>query len=62
MGVAPPLLRWRNLDAGALGRAIELAATSPGIRAAARAARRRLRAEDGVGRAVSTIQQYLEAA
>ena len=62
MGVAPPLLRWRNLDAGALGRAIELAATSPAIRAAARAARRRLRAEDGVGRAVSTIQQYLEAA
>ena len=62
LGVAPPPLRWRHLDAASLGGAIELAATGADIRAAARAARRRLRAEDGVGRAVNTIEQYLEAA
>ena len=62
LGVAPPSLRWRTLDAAVLGHAIERAATDTAIRQAARAARRRLRAEDGVGRAVSTIQQYLEAA
>ena len=62
MGVAPPPVKWRNLDDATLGRSIEHATSSASLRQAARAARRRLRAEDGVNRAVSTIQHYLEAA
>ena len=62
LGVAPPPVKWRNLSHEALGRSIERATSSASLRQAARAARRRLRAEDGVNRAVSTIQHYLEAA
>lgn len=62
MGVAPPPIAWRDLDAVTLASAIKLAASSASIRSAAHTARHRLGAEDGVNRAVATIQQYLPAA
>jgi UDP:flavonoid glycosyltransferase YjiC (YdhE family) len=62
LGVAPPPLRWRDLGAAELGRTIERVVTDAQFCTAARDARRRLRAEDGVARAVDTIQEYLAAA
>ena len=62
LGVAPPPLKWRQLSAVNLGSCIELATASTPLRQAARAARQRIRAEDGVDRAVTTIERYLAAA
>ena len=62
LGVAPPPLKWRELRADNLGSSIELAAASTPLRQAALAARERIRAEDGVDRAVTTIERYLAAA
>ena len=62
LGVAPAPLRWRALSPDRLGSAIALAAGSAAMRRAARAARARIRAEDGVDRAVTAIERYLAAA
>ena len=62
LGVAPPPLTWRELNADSLGSCIKLATASAPLRQAARAARARIRAEDGVARAVTTIERYLTAA
>ena len=62
LGVAPPPLKWRRLSPESLGTSIELATASTPLRQAARAARDRIRSEDGVDRAVATIERYLAAA
>ena len=62
LGVAPPPLKWRELSPVNLGSCIELATASTPMRQAAHAARERIRAEDGVDRAVTTIERYLAAA
>ena len=62
LGVAPPPLKWHRLSAESLGASIELATVSTPLRQAALAARDRIRAEDGVDRAVTTIERYLAAA
>ena len=62
LGVAPPPLRWRALSSERLGSAISAAASGTPLRQAAKAARERIRAEDGVDRAVTTIERYLAAA
>ena len=62
LGVAPPPLKWRQLSPQSLGTAIELATASTPLRQAALAARARIRSEDGVARAVATIERYLAAA
>ena len=62
LGVAPPPLTWRRLSPESLATSIELATASTPLRQAARAARDRIRSEDGVDRAVTTIERYLAAA
>ena len=62
LGVAPPPLRWRELSPVSLAASIEVATSSAPMRQAAHVARERVRAEDGVNRAVATIERYLAAA
>ncbi len=56
MGVAPPPVRPKPLDADALARAIGRALADPTMQARARALGEAVRAEDGVGRAVALIE------
>ena len=62
LGVAAPPLKWRSLETDDLSESIATAVTSPRMRQAAQAARDRVRGEDGVGKAVATIERYVAAA
>jgi UDP:flavonoid glycosyltransferase YjiC (YdhE family) len=59
LGVGPKPIPRPNLTAENLGDAIRLAATDPTIRERANALGEKIRAEDGVGRAVEVIEEYL---
>jgi UDP:flavonoid glycosyltransferase YjiC (YdhE family) len=59
LGVGPPPIPSKKLTADRLARAIHDAVTQPGMRARAAALGKAIRAEDGVGRAVELVKQYL---
>jgi UDP:flavonoid glycosyltransferase YjiC (YdhE family) len=58
LGVGPRPIRRRRLTAERLARAIQAAVTDEGMRARAAALGRRLRAEDGVARAVEVFHHH----
>ena len=58
-GAGPRPIPQKQLDAASLATAIRLAATDPHMRQRARAIGERLRAEDGVGRAVTAFDRHL---
>jgi sterol 3beta-glucosyltransferase len=59
LGVGPKPIPRPNLTAENLGEAIRLAATDPNFRERANALGKKIRAEDGVGRAVKLIEDYV---
>lgn len=59
LGAGPAPLQASRLSAGRLARAIRKATHDEGMRARATALGERIRAEDGVGRAVSVISRWL---
>ncbi len=60
LGVGPqPILRKR-LEANTMAAAIEVATTDPGMRGRAAALGARIRAEDGVARAVATFERHMD--
>jgi sterol 3beta-glucosyltransferase len=61
LGVGPEPIPQRKLTAGRLAEAIRTAATDPGMRERAARLGERIRAEDGVGRAVAAIEEVLRA-
>ena len=61
LGVAPPPIPRLELSAERLGEAIRLAASDVAMRGRAAALGERIRAEDGVGRAVELIGRELGA-
>jgi sterol 3beta-glucosyltransferase len=62
LGVAPAPIPRRDLSAERLGDAIRIAAGDDAMRRRAAALGRRIRDEDGVGRAVGVIGRHLAAA
>ncbi len=59
MGLGPEPIPRKQLTAHRLARAIDLAVTDAEIRQRAQACGRAIRAEDGVGKAVEVVTQYL---
>jgi UDP:flavonoid glycosyltransferase YjiC (YdhE family) len=59
LGVGPPAVPYSRLSAQRLARAIAGAVGEPGIRERAAALGARIRAEDGVGKAVGTIERLI---
>jgi sterol 3beta-glucosyltransferase len=61
LGAGPEPVRAKRLKVNKLSEAIQMAATDPGMKQRAGAIGQAIRAEDGVGNAVKTVQQYLGA-
>src|SRR5205085_9800505 len=61
LGAGPPPLPRKRLTAERLARGIRAAVTDPRLRERAALLGKQIRAEDGVGRAVSLFQAYVEA-
>jgi sterol 3beta-glucosyltransferase len=61
LGVGPPPIPRQSLTAGHLAAAIQLAVGDPGIRARAAALGEKIRAENGVARAVEAFHRHLPA-
>lgn len=61
-GLGPPPVAFQRLSAATLGKALDAAENSPGIRHRLQTLGARLGQEDGVGKAVSIISQALEQA
>jgi sterol 3beta-glucosyltransferase len=59
LGVGPKPIAYRDLTAENLEEAIREGLTNPSMREKARAAGEKIRAEDGVGRAVELLQRML---
>ncbi|MBV8728584.1 MAG: glycosyltransferase family 1 protein [Acidobacteriia bacterium] len=59
LGAGPRPLLSKNLDAESLAAALRLATTDNGMRARAAAVGERIRAEDGVARAVATFNRHM---
>ncbi len=62
LGAGPSPIPLRRLTADRLAEAIRVAVSNPRIRAAVGDLGRRIRAEDGVGRAVEAVEEYVTGA